>query len=154
MPPTPNLPPSETTPPSGSKRFPRWLVALGALLALGLFVGVTIYLLQPGTPTARIRDVFLIFLALEVFLIGVALLVLIVQLAVLINLIQHEIRPVLDATQRTAQTLQGTARFLSDHLVEPVVKLNEYLAALTRLGGLLRGWGGKPKGKGKTKKGG
>lgn len=140
--PAPQLPPGSDTAPARPRR---WVLVLVSLLILSLFVGAVVYLLQPTAPTARIRDVFLIFLALEVFLIGVALLVLIIQLAVLINLIQNEIRPILKSTQQTAQTLQGTARFLSDHLVEPVVKLNEYLAALTRLGGLLRGRGFKPK---------
>ena len=102
------------------------------------FVGAVYYLLQPTTPTARIRDVFLIFLALEVFLIGLGLLILIIQLAVLINLIQNEIQPILRSTQQTLNTVRGTTVFLSEHLVEPVLKLNEYLAMFQRVGGFFR----------------
>ena len=47
------------------------------------------FLLQPGTPTDRIRDVFIIVVALESLVIGVALIVLAVQLASLINLLQQ-----------------------------------------------------------------
>ena len=123
--------------------------ALGALILLALLVGVVYYLLQPTTPTARIRDVFLIFLALEVFLIGLALFVLVVQLAILINLIQNEIQPILRSTQETVNTVRGTTEFLSQRLVEPVIKLNEYLAMFQQIGGFVRRPFGKfPKRKG------
>ena len=97
-------------------------------------LGVAIYfLLQPGTPTDRIRDVFIIVVALESLVIGVALIVLIVQLASLINLLQNEIQPILKATTETVNTLRGTAEFLGENVVEPVIKLNGYLAGLKRL---------------------
>jgi len=97
-------------------------------------LGVAIYfLLQPGTPTDRIRDVFIIVVAFESLVIGVALIVLIVQLASLINLLQNEIRPILHATTETVNTLRGTAEFLGENVVEPVIKLNGYLAGLKRM---------------------
>lgn len=122
-------------------------IGIGVLLVVVLFVGVVFYLLQPETPTARIRDVFLIFLALEVFLIGLALFILVVQLAVLINLIQNEVEPILRSTQETVDTVRGTTMFLSEHLVQPVIKLNEYLAVFQHLGGMARLFG-KPSKKG------
>jgi hypothetical protein len=66
-------------------------------------------------------------------ILGVAMVILIIQLATLINLLQNEIRPILDSTNDTANTLRGTAVFLSDNLVEPVIKINEYLSGLYRL---------------------
>ena len=134
----PQKPPNPTTQASARQGKIKWIAAAVALVTLALFGGLVIFLLQPSTPTARIRDIFLIFLALEVFLIGLALLVLVVQLAVLINLIQHEIRPILESTQQTVQTVRGTTQFLSEHLVEPVIKLNEYLAVILQFGGLVR----------------
>ncbi len=117
-------------------------VIAGAVLILAL-LGVAIYfLLQPATPTEKIRDVFIIVVALESLVIGVALIVLIVQLASLINLLQNEVRPILDATSKTVNTLRGTVEFLGEHVVEPVIKLNGYLAGLKRMLELL---GIKPK---------
>ncbi len=143
--PSPNSEPSPFAPPTSASPSPKALspwakagLVLAVLVGLALFVGAVVFLLQPQTPTARIRDIFLIFLALEVFLIGLALLVLVVQLAVLINLIQNELRPILESTQHTVKTVQGTTQFLSDHLIEPVLKLNEYLAMFHKVGGLLR----------------
>jgi hypothetical protein len=91
------------------------------------------FLLQPGTPTDRIRDVFIIIVALESLVIGVALIVLIVQLASLINLLQNEVRPILSSTSETVNNLRGTVQFLGENLVEPVIKLNGYLAAMSRV---------------------
>jgi len=104
------------------------VVALVALIVLGV-----IYLMQPATPTDRIRDVFLIFVALESLVIGVALVVLILQMASLINLLQNEVRPILRATNETVNNLRGTAEFLGENVVEPVIKLNGYLAGLQRV---------------------
>jgi hypothetical protein len=74
----------------------------------------------------------IIFMAFEFMVLGVAMVILIIQLATLINLLQNEIRPILDSTNATANTLRGTAIFLGDNLVEPVIKINEYLSGLYR----------------------
>jgi hypothetical protein len=109
------------------------------LLGLAVFIILTLvviglkFLFQPGTNTARIRDIFIIFMALEFLLIGVAMIVLIAQLARLTLLLQNEIKPILDSTNETANTLKGTTAFLSEHLVEPVLKMNQYLAGLNRI---------------------
>ncbi|HSM70630.1 MAG TPA: hypothetical protein VK851_03725 [Anaerolineales bacterium] len=108
-------------------------ITIGAVVLLVL-LGLAIYfLLQPGTPTDKIRDIFIIVVALESLVIGVALVVLIVQLASLINLLQNEVRPILKATTDTVNNLRGTAEFLGDNVVEPVIKLNGYLAGLYRM---------------------
>jgi hypothetical protein len=114
------------------KQIIAWTVA-GIVVLLAL-LGLAVYaLLQPNTPTDKIRDVFIIVVALESLVIGVALIVLIVQLASLINLIQNEVRPILNATNETVNTLRGTAEFLGENVVEPVIKLNGYLAGLKRV---------------------
>jgi hypothetical protein len=85
------------------------------------------------TNTSKIRDIFIIFMALESLVIGVALIVLIVQISSLVNLLQNEVRPMLEATNETINTLRGTTEFLGENLVEPVIKLNSYMAGLRRL---------------------
>lgn len=108
-------------------------IGIGAVILL-ILLGVAIYfLLQPNTPTDKIRDVFIIVVALESLIIGVALVVLVVQLASLINLLQNEVRPILKATTETVNNLRGTAEFLGENVVEPVIKLNGYLAGLYRM---------------------
>jgi len=108
-------------------------ITIGAVILLVL-LGVAIYfLLQPATPTDKIRDIFIIIVALESLVIGVALIILVVQLASLINLLQNEVKPILKATNETVNNLRGTAEFLGENVVEPVIKLNGYLAGLYRM---------------------
>jgi Na+-transporting NADH:ubiquinone oxidoreductase subunit NqrC len=127
-------------PPEGEKKQTTiiTIVVIVIILLLALLVAAVIYLLQPGTPTDRIRDIFLIFLALESIVIGAALIVVIVQLATLVNLLQNEVRPILHATNETVNTLRGTAEFLGESVVEPVIKLNGYLAGMQRVLELMR----------------
>lgn len=117
-------------------------IIAGIIFILGLLGVAIFFLMQPATPTDKIRDVFIIVVALESLVIGIALIVLIVQLASLINLLQNEVRPILQATSETVNTLRGTAEFLGENVVEPVIKLNGYLAGLKRMLELL---GVKPK---------
>lgn len=128
------LPPPqiEQSQPQNDKKVLYIIIGVVVLLVL-LGVGMIYFLLQPSTPTDKIRDVFIIVVALESLVIGVALVVLIVQLASLINLLQNEVRPILIATNETVNTLRGTSEFLSENVVEPVIKLNGYLAGLYRM---------------------
>ncbi len=113
----------------------RWIVALCVLLGLAVLAGIIwaiVYLAGNPSTAANFRDIFIIFMAVESLIIGAALVVLIIQVAGLINLLQNEVRPILQATADTVQTLRGTTEFLSENLVEPVIKLNSYLAGLRK----------------------
>ncbi len=144
-PPPPQLTPEQIAELREQERKQKTLVAsiIAGVVLILVLLGVAIYfLMQPTAPTDKIRDVFIIVVALESLVIGVALIVLIVQLASLINLLQNEVRPILNATNETVNTLRGTAEFLGENMVEPVIKLNGYLAGLKRMLELL---GIKPK---------
>jgi hypothetical protein len=126
-----------TTSPSGQtsqelRRQRQIVVGVSVVLVLFIvLIGIAVwFLLQPNTRTAQIRDVFIILMALESLLLGLVLVILIIQLARLINLLQNEIKPILDSTNETVSTLRGTTAFLSNNLVEPVVKMNEYFAGI------------------------
>jgi heme/copper-type cytochrome/quinol oxidase subunit 2 len=103
------------------------------VVLIAAIVVAVIFLLKPDTPTEKIRDIFIIFMALESLLIGAALIILIVQFASLLNLLQNEIRPILDATNETVHHLRGTAEFLGENVVQPVIKLSGYLAGMQRM---------------------
>jgi hypothetical protein len=110
------------------------VAVIAGVVVILVGLGFAIYaLLQPGTPTDRIRDIFIIVVAFESLVIGVALIVLLIQLASLINLLQNEVRPILRSADETINTLRGTAEFLGESVVEPVIKLNGYLASIQRV---------------------
>jgi len=106
-------------------------IILGAIVLLAAIIGSVIFLLN-YEKTDVIRDIFVIFLGFELILAGVAAVLLIVQTARLINMFQHEIKPVLDAANETMSTIRGTAVFVSDSMVQPVIKLNSYFASIKK----------------------
>lgn len=137
--PQPQLPPEEIAAQREAERQQRTIVITLVIVVVVLLalIGTAIYfLMRPetsGETVGKVRDVFLIVMALMSLLIGFAVVVLMVQVASLVNLVQNEIRPILKATNETVNTLRGTAEFLGENVVEPVIKLNGYLAGLQRV---------------------
>jgi hypothetical protein len=129
------LSPEEEAVNRTATRKQRWIVA-GILLAVlfilaGIIVAVIALTEHPAVAT-NVRDIFIIFMAFESLIIGAALVVLVIQIASLINLLQNEVKPILQSTSETVNTLRGTTEFLSENLVEPVIRLNSYLAGLKK----------------------
>jgi hypothetical protein len=121
-----------------SRKAPIGLI-IGIIIVLAVIITGTVLLLRADNDTtARVRDVFIIFMALESLVIGVALVILIVQLATLINLLNNEVRPIIHSTNETVNTIKGTVTFLSDNLSEPVIKLNEYIAGIQKFFEIVR----------------
>jgi hypothetical protein len=123
------------TPKSHTKA---WIIAIVVIIVALIALGIVLLATADNSTTTRVRDIFIIFMALESLVIGAALVILIVQLSTLINLIQNEIRPILNNTNDTVNNLKGTTAFLSEQMVEPVLKLNAYLAGLKHVLDLLR----------------
>jgi hypothetical protein len=140
--PVPPQPEASPPAPKPEKPVSRRKIYLIAAIAIVIFIGLTVFafylLTLPSTDTEKIRDVFIIVLALEAFVVGVSVIVMMVQLARLLNLLQNELKPMLESTQTTVNNLRGTTEFLSENMVEPVMKLNESLAAVRNLLGTLR----------------
>jgi hypothetical protein len=133
----PELPaPEEDADSRARLRKQRWIIAgiiAGAVLLVAGIVTAVFFLVRSPAAAANVRDIFIIFMAFESLVIGVALVVLVIQLASLINLLQNEVKPILRSTSETVNTLRGTTEFLSENMVEPVIKLNSYLAGLRKL---------------------
>lgn len=117
-------------------------IVIFIIIILGLLITGLVFLLSPNITSietvSRLRDIFIILMALESLLIGLALTILIVQIARLTNLLENEVKPILDSTNETISNLRGTSKFLSDNLVEPVIKLNEVIAVFQRVTDILR----------------
>jgi NADH:ubiquinone oxidoreductase subunit K len=114
------------------------MIVIGVVVVIAAIIFALVFLYNQGAETTgQVRDIFIIFMAFESLIIGAALIILIVQLALLTNLLQNEIKPIIDSTNETVNTVRGTATFLSDNLAEPVIKLNEYLAYLKKVTDLL-----------------
>jgi len=79
---------------------------------------------------ANIRDISIIFLAFESIIVLVLLSILIVQVRSLVILLNEEIRPMLEASQETANTVRNTSNFVSKHVAKPFISIASFGAGL------------------------
>ena len=79
-----------------------------------------------------IRDLAIIFLALESIATLTLLTILIWQIWRLIKMLQTEILPVIRDAQDTVSTVKGTTTFVSDNVVQPVVGAGSKVAGVRR----------------------
>ena len=86
-----------------------------SILMVGLLVTGLVFLINPNLTStntvARVRDIFIILMALETIVVGLVLVILIYQIARLTNLFENEIKPILQSTNETVSTLRGTTKF-------------------------------------------
>jgi hypothetical protein len=135
------IPPQSEFEPQQASAKSRAILLISAVVTILLLVGIgfaVVSMVNHPDRTENIRDIVIIFMAVESLVIGTALIILIIQLAQLTALLQNEIKPILDSTNETVDTLRGTTAFLSDRLVDPAIKLNSSLAAVRRAIDLIR----------------
>ncbi len=118
------------------------LVGLGAITAVfvvGLVAALILAIVIGSDDVSNVvqivRDLFIIVLAMEGMFMMIALIVLIVQIASLVNLLQSEIKPIVDNANETVTTVRGTTEFMSQNVVEPVIKFSAITAGV---GAILR----------------
>jgi hypothetical protein len=113
------------------------LIGIGvAVLMLLIFGGFGVYLFLHPEQAAVLRDIFIIYLGLGAFFVILFLIALVVittylvlKINDLIKMLDREIKPVLTKLQESAVTVQGTATFLSDHAVKPVIQTASTISA-------------------------
>lgn len=90
-----------------------------------------------------IRDVAIIIVAIETIVIGIVLTLTLLQLRSLTKLLQEEIAPMLDSAEQTVNVVKGTADFVGDSVVRPVIKVTSWGSAAKRAVQLIFGNGHK-----------
>ncbi len=78
------------------------------------------------------RDIAIIIVAFESIVIGILLAILVIQVIRLVRMLKNEVLPILNSTQETVGTVRGTATFVSDHLVQPVVKVASFTTGVRK----------------------
>ena len=105
---------------------------MGIVLGLAVIILVVIFLLDnPGT-TATVRDLFIIVLAFESLVIGTLLVILIYQLITLTRMLRDDLKPMIESTQETLNTVKGTATFVSQRVTRPAIKASGYVSGIGR----------------------
>ncbi len=146
-----NMAPPALSDPEPSSGFDlKRIVIIASAVLIGLIVllfviALVLTLVTNGDFAATIRiirDLVIIFLALEGILIVLSVAVLTLQVARLVNLLQNEVKPILLNTQETVKTAQSTVEFMSTNLTEPVIRASGFLSGasvlVTNLFGLRR----------------
>jgi hypothetical protein len=80
--------------------------------------------------SATIRDISIILLALQTLIVNILLAVLIWQVYRLVKMVQTEIKPMIEDTQETLGSVRGTANFVGESVVEPVVRSSRAVAGI------------------------
>jgi NADH:ubiquinone oxidoreductase subunit K len=106
---------------------------VAVIFIAAVITGIVFLSRTSAETTGRVRDIFIIVLALESLLIGAALIILVIQIAVLTNLVQNEVRPILANTKETVSTLRGTSEFISKRAVAPIISVSSTLAGFGKL---------------------
>ncbi len=79
---------------------------------------------------ATIRDIAIIFLAVETIVIGAILIVLIWEVRNLAKMLRNDIKPILQSADETARTVRGTTTFVSDNFVTPFVRVSSFTSGV------------------------
>lgn len=122
------------------KKIPPVILIAGILIlviVILFFVGLAFAVFgdveQNGAAIRNIRDVVIIFIAVEGILIVLGLALLILQITRLVSLLNTEVKPILDNTQQTVKTAQTTVEFVSANIAQPLLRLSGFMTGTTVL---------------------
>jgi hypothetical protein len=107
-------------------------IILGVLVFVIVISALFYGLMTHPVFTAGLRDVAIIVLALVTMITSVLLAVLLFQLQSLIVLLRDEIQPILQSINQTTGTVRGTATFVSDAVVSPMIEVAGYVSGVQK----------------------
>ena len=117
-------------------------IILGVLV-LVIVISLLFYgLMTHPVFTAGLRDVAIIVLALVTMITSVLLAILLFQLQSLIVLLRDENQPILLSINQTTGTVRGTATFVSDAVVSPMIEVAGYVSGVQKALKILFGGSG------------
>lgn len=125
------------------KNFQIALIVILVVAVVLLAVMCYFLFISPG-PTATIRDIAIIVLALESIVVLLLLGVVIGMLWWLIQTLERKITPILDSTSETVNTVRGTATFVSDAVISPIIKVISYASGVKSAVQMLTKWRSRP----------
>jgi hypothetical protein len=107
-------------------------IALGVIAAIIVSILIFGFLVSNPSTTETLRDIAIIALAFESLVILTLLAVLIYQLIILIAMLRDDVKPMLESTQETLNTLRGTATFVSERVTKPAIQASGYISGISR----------------------
>lgn len=123
----------ELTPEEKAAKRTQMMIIAGAIVFLVALVVAIVLMASYPSATQVVRDIAIVFVAVETFLIGLAMIVLLFQLQVLIQVLRDEIQPLLRSVNDTASTVRGTTEFVSHNMVSPIIKAAGFAAGIRQV---------------------
>lgn len=115
---------------------PKLYVVIGIIVVLAIAVlfilGISWLAKTHAAEVATLRNVMIIALALMSCIFGIVLLIMFVIVVRLVNMLEFEIRPILEKTNQTLGTVQGTTNFVSENVVRPVTRASSNIAGFRK----------------------
>ncbi|MGC9521779.1 MAG: hypothetical protein ACP5HG_07850 [Anaerolineae bacterium] len=121
------------TPEERAAKRTQLMIIGGAVIFLLILVVAIVLMARFPSATEIVRDIAIVFVAVETFLIGLAMLLLIFQIQVLIQVLRDEIQPLLRSVNDTVSTVRGTTAFVSHNMVSPIIKASGFIAGVRRV---------------------
>jgi hypothetical protein len=112
-------------------------IGIGVVLAFIIVLVVLAFMLNNPATTESLRDIAIIVLALQTQVILIMLGILIYQLVVLIQMLRDDVKPMMESTQETLNTVKGTAVFVSERVTKPAISASSYFTGIGRSLGVL-----------------
>lgn len=125
-------PPAQNSDNNGMSSQTKVGIGVGVLVGGAVLILVLYLLLTHSAMTETVRDLFVIVLALESLAIGTLLVVLVYQLIVLIRVLREDIKPIVESTHETVNTVKGTATFVSQRVTKPAITASSYASGIGR----------------------
>ena len=135
VPPGVNRLPDETvSKSSGDKKKNRRMTYIGIGVAVVLILIIASFVLMiTGGVTGVVRDIVIIFLAVESLVLVGLMVVLVIQMTLLVRMMRDEVRPLIASAQETINSARGTAQFVSRKIVTPTAGAAANVARVTRM---------------------
>ena len=83
-----------------------------AIMAIGAMVLILFLATNYAAELEAVRDVFIIALAFESCIFGIVMVLMLIMLIRLVNTVEFEIKPILEQTNETVNTVRGTCRLV------------------------------------------
>ena len=135
VPPSVNRLPDETVSKSSAdKKKSRRMtyIGIGVAVVLILIIAVFVLMIQGGV-TGVVRDIVIIFLAVESLALVGLMAVLVIQMTLLVRMMREEVRPLITSAQETVNSARGTTQFVSRRIVTPTANTAANVARVTRM---------------------
>ena len=122
------------------------LAGLGTLLVLGLIVwGLYVLGDEDQSALERLRDIAIIFVVLLSALVTILLAAITAALVFLVFQIKDRVIPLLEELTGTARRVRGTATFVTEEAVKPIVTIASSYAKIRAMGRTVVGKDGRKK---------